>query len=279
LSEIIFGLISAMAWGGGDFAGGMASRKVGAYRAVLFAEVVGQVFLLVALAIFQERIIPARSFLIAFCAGGIGSLGLLILYQAMAAGKMSLAAPVSALLAAALPVIFGALTAGLPKTTQLAGFALALGAIWLVSQPEGDKPQLEHLSDLRLPLLAGVGFGMYFILMHGVAQEATLWPMIASRTGGMFLLGIVVLVIRRESLNIPRAGWPLVTLNAVLDVSGNLFYILAAQVGRVDIAAVLSSLYPGMTALLAWLILKEHISSGQRLGILAALAAIALMTI
>jgi drug/metabolite transporter (DMT)-like permease len=279
LLAIVFGLISALSWGGGDFAGGLASRRVGPFRAVLFAEVIGQVFLLAALAIFREPLISTRGLLIAFCAGGIGSLGLLILYQAMATGKMSIAAPVSALLAAALPVIFGTLTAGLPKITQLGGFVLALGAIWLVSQSEGDQPHLERLSDLRLPLLAGLGFGTYFILMHGVAQEATLWPMIASRTGGMLFLGVVVLIIRHESLIISRADWPLVTLSGTLDVGGNLFYILAAQAGRMDLAAVLSSLYPGMTALLAWLLLKEHISNGQRLGILAALLAIGLLTI
>jgi drug/metabolite transporter (DMT)-like permease len=277
--SILFGLLSAIVWGGGDFVGGLASRKVGAYRAVLFAEAIGLIFPLVAMGIFREGLPSTRGLIFAACAGGIGSLGLLSLYRAMAEGKMSIAAPVSALLAAALPVVVGALTEGLPKSTQLAGFALALGSIWLVSQSEGDvKLHIERLSDLRLPLLAGLGFGMYFVLIHGAAQEATLWPMLASRFGGMTLLAVVVFS-RRESLAIPRAGWPLVTISGALDVGGNAFYILAAQTGRLDIAAVLSSLYPGTTALLAWLILKEHISGNQRLGILIALLAIGLMTI
>jgi drug/metabolite transporter (DMT)-like permease len=252
---------------------------VGAWRAVFYAEIIGLALLLAALGIYREGLISTRGLLLGASAGAIGSLGLLALYRAMEVGKMSIAAPVSALLAALLPVVVGALTAGLPPLTQLAGVGLALLSIWLVSQTDGDgKPRLERLSDLRLPLLAGIGFGTYFILIHGVAQEATLWPMIASRAGGTLVL-VVVLFLRRESAKIPRAGWPLVALSGTLDVGGNLFYVLAAQTGRMDIAAVLSSLYPGMTALLAWFVLKEHISSGQRLGILAALAAIVLMTI
>lgn len=192
---------------------------------------------------------------------------------------MSIATPVSALLAALLPVVVGALMAGLSPLTQMAGVGLALLSIWLVSQTDGEaRLRLERLSDLRLPLLAGIGFGVYFILIHGVAQEATLWPMIASRSSGTLVL-VVVLFLRREGLAIPRASWPLVTLSGGLDVGGSLFYVLAAQTGRMDIAAVLSSLYPGITVLLAWFVLKERISSGQRLGILAALAGIVLMTI
>lgn len=275
---ILFGILSAISWGGGDFAGGLASRKVGALRAVLYAEVIGLVLLIAALVFYREALPPTRSLLLAVFAGSIGSLGLLVLYHAMATGKMSIAAPVSALLAAALPVMVAAFTEGLPKLSQFIGFALALAAIWLVSQSEDDKPHLEHLSDLRLPLLAGVGFGAYFVLIHSAAQEATLWPMIASRSGGMLLLGTVVLA-RREKLTIAGAGWPLLAANALLDVGGNLFYILAAQSGRLDIAAVLSSLYPGMTALLAWFFLKEHIRRAQQVGIVFALLAIILMTL
>ena len=237
---IFFGLLSAIVWGGGDFAGGLASRRVGAWRAVFYAEIIGLALLLAALAIYREGLISTRGLLLGASAGAVGSLGLLALYRAMQVGKMSIAAPVSALLAALLPVVVGALTAGLPPLTQMAGVGLALLSIWLVSQTEGDaRLRLERLSDLRLPLLAGIGFGTYFILIHGVAQEATLWPMIASRAGGTLVL-VVVLFLRRESAHIPRAGWPLVTLSGTLDVGGNLFYVLAAQAGRMDIAAVLS---------------------------------------
>jgi drug/metabolite transporter (DMT)-like permease len=278
--SIIYGILAAISWGGGDFSGGLASRRVGAYRAVFLSEVLGLGFLLVVLAIFREGLPSTWGLIFAMGVGAFGSISLLILYKAMEIGKMSIAAPISALLAAALPVVVGAMYDGMPKISQFAGFGLALAAVWLISQVgEGGKPHIQSLADLRLPLLAGIGFGTYFIIIHRVAQESTLWPMIASRTGGTIMLAAVVLGMRRESLKIPRGEWPLVTLCGILDVGGNFFYILASQSGRLDISAVLSSLYPGVTALLAWVLLKEHISNTQRVGIIIALGSIVLMTI
>ena len=158
------------------------------------------------------------------------------------------------------------------------GFGLALAAIWLVSiQPDAGRTHWQQASSLGLPLLAGLGFGAYFVIMHHFAREATLWPMVASRSGGMGIL-VCVALLGRRSLSTNRGMLPWFALNGVLDVGGNLFFILAGQAGRLDIAAVLSSLYPGSTVILAWLILKERISPAAGLGILLALAAIALMT-
>jgi uncharacterized membrane protein len=279
LSEIIFGLLSAITWGGGDFAGGVASRRVGAFKAVFYGESIGLVFLFAAIPLVNETIPAIGGLLSAALAGTIGSLGLLILYQAIANGKMSIAMPVSALLAAVLPVVVSAISEGLPGRLQMIGFGLALIAIWLISQDAHDnRLVLEKLSDLRLPLFAGLCFGTYFVLIHNSTQQATLWPMIASRSGGTLLM-LVVLFVRKEPFRAPLNAFPLISINAIMDVGGNLFYILAGQTGRLDVAAVLSSLYPGVTVILAWLLLKEHISSGQRVGILFALIAIGLMTV
>ncbi|HEX9331206.1 MAG TPA: DMT family transporter, partial [Anaerolineales bacterium] len=143
-----------------------------------------------------------------------------------------------------------------------------------------ERFRLEHLAELRLPILAGVGFGSYFIFIHNATQQtdAVLWTMFTSRIAGTLLL-LVVVLIRREPLSVPRAAWNVVFFNATLDVGGNFFYILASQIGRLDIAAVLSSLYPGSTVLLAWILLKERISFQQWLGIAAALVAIILFTL
>ncbi|HSK65782.1 MAG TPA: DMT family transporter, partial [Anaerolineales bacterium] len=226
--------------------------------------------------------IPSSTGLINSIIGGmLGSMGLLILYYSLAQGKMSIAAPVSALFAALLPVIVGALTEGLPDLLQVAGFGLALTAVWLISQgSQTEGFRIQHLTDLRLPILAGVGFGSYFIFIHYATQEtdSILWPMLVSRLAGTLLLFIVVLV-RREPLAVPRSAWTVVFFNASLDVGGNLFYILASQLGRLDTAAVLSSLYPGATVLLAWLLLKERIAFKQWVGIASALAAIVLFTL
>lgn len=276
--SIIFGFLSAMTWGAGDFAGGLASRKLGAYRAVLYADFFGLALIGIAVGIYREAIPPASVFIYAGIGGALGSVGLLLLYYSLAHGQMSIAAPVSALSAALLPVIVGAVTEGLPGWIQLLGFGLAMLAIWLISSGQGF--QLESLADLRLPILAGIGFGSYFIFIHYATQEtdAVLWTMVASRLAGTVLLLIVVLI-RREPLILPRSTWTVVFFNATLDIGGNFFYILASQFGRLDVAAVLSSLYPGSTVLLAWILLKERISLQQWIGIAAALIAIVLFTI
>jgi len=281
LLSILFGLTSALTWGAGDFAGGLSSRKLGAYRAVLFGDFFGLLALFVVAGIYRENFPALYPLLTAGLAGMLGSMGLLVLYYSMIRGQMSIAAPVSALLAATLPVIVGGILDGMPKPLQFLGFGFALLAVWMISQGDStEKFHIGRLADLRLPLLAGLGFGSYFVLMGAAtrATTSTFWPMIASRTAGTLLL-LVFVLIRRESLGVPRGAWKVVLANAILDVSGNLFYILALKTGRLDVSAVLSSLYPGATVLLAWLVLKERIARNQWLGILAALIAIALLTL
>lgn len=279
--SILFGFLSALSWGAGDFAGGLASRKLGAYRAVLYADFFGLLLILIALGIFRESIPTLPVLINSIIGGALGSVGLLVLYYSLSQGQMSIAAPVSALFAAVLPVVVGAITEGLPKFMQLIGFGIALVSIWLISRGDATEPfRIQHIADLRLPILAGVGFGSYFIFMHYAAQGTgtVLWPMVASRLAGTVLLFFVVMI-RRESLAIPSTAWKVVLFNATLDVTGNFFYILASRSGRLDIAAVLSSLYPGSTVLLAWLLLKERIAFRQWIGIAAALAAIILFTL
>lgn len=277
--SILFGIASSLSWGAGDFAGGLSSRRVGAYRAVFYADFFGLLILL-GIALFYREAFPSTGgFINSLLGGALGSFGLLILYYSLSVGQMSIAAPVSALFAALLPVVYGALTEGLPTAIQFLGFGLALAAVWLISQGDGGF-HVSKISDLRFPILAGVGFGCYFIFMHNAAGEpdSILWPMILSRLAGTVMIFFIVLA-RRESFPVPRGAWGVVLVNAVLDLGGNFFYILASKAGRIDIAAVLSSLYPGATVILAWLILKEHISRVQALGIGLAFVAIYLFAV
>jgi drug/metabolite transporter (DMT)-like permease len=282
LLSILFGLLSALGWGAGDFTGGLAARKTGAYRAVFYGEIIGIFILLVATALFGEPIPNLRVWLLSMLAGAFGTIGLMLLYHSMTLGLMSIAAPVSALLAAALPVFVGAFTEGLPKFLTLIGFGFALFAVWMVSQGEGGVKGtllLSHLSDLKLPLLAGIGFGLYFVVMHeATSGGAMIWPMVASRGGGLILITASMLTTRAAWKVEDSSAWPVLTLNGILDVSGNLFFILASQTGRLDVAAVLSSLFPGSTVMLAWIFLKERLTRNQWIGILSALIAIVLMT-
>jgi drug/metabolite transporter (DMT)-like permease len=279
LITILFGLISAASWGAADFTGGLASRKTGAYQTVFYGEAAGLVVIL-AMAFAASQTIPALSvWLLAMAAGAVGTSGLLLLYHSMTKGLMSIATPVSALLAALIPVLVGSILENPPGALVILGFVFALGAVWLISQSQdGVKDVLSHLADLRLPLLAGIGFGLYFVLMHGATRHATYWPMVASRTGGMLTL-VFYMTLSRQSWVPVKSAYGMILINGLLDVGGNLFYVLAGQLGRLDVAAVLSSLYPGSTLLLAWIFLKERLSRTQWTGIFAALVAIVLFTL
>lgn len=279
--SIIYGLLSALTWGAGDFTGGLAARKVGSYRSVFYAEIIGILFLLIILPFVKETFPNQHVVLFSMLAGAVGTIGLMLLYHAMAIGMMSIAAPVSALLAATIPVVFGIFTEGLPNVLTLIGFGFALFAVWMISQGEdGIKDIFSHLSDLKLPLLAGIGFGFYFILVHQATGDthAIIWPLILSRIGGLILVTIYLLI-TRASLKIEPSSLPIISANGALDLGGNFFFILASRAGRLDVAAVLSSLFPGATVLLASIFLKERLTRNQWFGVISALIAIILMTI
>jgi drug/metabolite transporter (DMT)-like permease len=187
---------------------------------------------------------------------------------------MGIIAPITAVLAASLPVIFSALTLGLPRPLQLAGFALALLSVVLVSRPErlAGRP-----AGLGLALLAGLGFGGFFILIGQVSAHALFWPLACARVASLLFM-LVFIHVRGEPMLPKKQGFLLILLAGALDVAGNVFFILAAHAGRLDVATILSSLYPAMTVLLAALILRERVSRLQATGIALALAAIVLIS-
>jgi len=281
LLSILFGLGAALGWGAGDFTGGIASRKVGAHRAVFYSEIAGVFLLLAMQAVVREAFPTFQNWLFAMFAGAVGTLGLMLLYHSMTLGLMSVSAPVSGLLAALLPVIVGMAREGLPQTPTVIGFIFALAAVWLISQSEaGFRDILAHLSDLKLPMLAGLTFGLYFILMHeSTSDGGRVLPMIASRAGGSIMIASYMLFSRASLRVSDKSAWFVLLLNGVFDVGGNVFFVLAGQAGRLDVASVLSSLFSGVTVLLAWIFLRERLSRGQWLGVAFALAAIVLMTL
>jgi drug/metabolite transporter (DMT)-like permease len=188
---------------------------------------------------------------------------------------MGIVAPVSAVSAAAIPVIFTALTEGLPQELQLLGFGLALVSIWMLSRPE---PLGGHPKGLGMALLAGLGFGGYFTALDQIREGAFFLPLVVSRITAFGLILAFALVTRRQLIP-PSFPAVLLTLNGVLGVTGTLFFLLAAQNGRLDIAAVLGSLYPAVTAILAKIITKENMVRLQVAGMAVAILAVALITI
>ena len=274
-APILLGLLSALTWGAGDFNGGLAVKRSNPYGVVAVAHIISLGLLLALIPVLGEPVPPLRDWLWGGAAGLTGGVGLLILYRALAEGRMSVAAPVSALLAAALPVLTGIILEGNPGAWALFGFLLALAAVWLVSGGEG---VVIRFNDLLQPVLAGITFGAFFIFLERSSHTSLLWPLIAVRIVSISsLLGYAILtrqpwIPKRESL-IP------ILLSAILDTAGNAAYALSARMGRLDVAAVLGALYPGATVILAWVFLKERISRIQAVGILLALGAIILLTL
>ena len=231
-----------------------------------------------ALALLAREPVPsAIDLLWGALASLIGLSGLVFLYRALAEGQMTVTAPVSALFAALIPVIFGFVTLGAPSLTTFIGFGLAFLAVWLISQTDMTNWRLSF-ADLRLPLLSGFFFGLYFIVIHRATINAFFWPLVMARFAGFIAFGLYALVTRQPAMP-PRDVWGFCIINGVVDIGGNAFYILSAQTGRIDVAAVLGALYPASTVLLAWIFLKEKITWVQTTGILVAFVAIVLMTI
>jgi len=275
LAPLIFGLTAATCWGAGDFCGGMATKAASAYRVIISSQLVS-LLLLVLLAIVLHEPLPAiNHLLLAGVAGIIGAIGMLALYRALAVGQMGVAAPVSAVVAAGIPVMVGSFIEGPPSTAQLIGFGLALVAVWFISRT-GNSAIRWH--DLGLPILAGLGFGTFYVLIGSAGQSAVWWPLVAARIGSLSALFIVTIVKRQPRL-VEKQALKLIILIGVFEVGGNACYILARQAGRLDVAAVLASLYPAVTVWLAWFFLKERMYRLQSIGVLAALAAIVLISI
>ena len=269
-----FGLASAATWGAGDFCGGLATRRANVYGVILVGDFVGGVLLAGLALAFGEALPPWNDMLLGGLAGLAGAVGLIALYRALALGRMSVASPVAAVVSAALPAVFGSFLEGLPGLGRGIGFGLALLGVWLVSSSE--KARIAW-GELGLPIIAGLGFGVFFILIDGVSQAAVFWPLIGARLAAVAALGAFGAATRQ--VRWPRAEHlPLTALVGVLDAGGNTFFALAARAGRLDVAAVLSSLYPATTVWLAWLILKERIGRWQIAGIIAVLTAIVLIT-
>ena len=268
------GLVAGGAWGAGDFTGGLAARRANVFGVVVVGYTFGLLVMISIVALKQESIPPRSSLLWAICAGLIGGVALAAFYAGLAAGKMGVVAPVAAVLTAAAPVVFAWFHEGLPHRYQIAGFALALIALWLVSRPEQSGPP----EGFGLAIFSGLGFGAYLILIHMAGKEAVYWPLATSRAASVVSLLAGSLAFRKFRLP-ARPQVPLCAAAGILDAFGLACFLLAARSGRFDVAAVLSSLYPAVTALLASVLLKEHMSTWQRWGMIAALVSVVLIAV
>ncbi len=276
LAAVTFGLFASLSWGVSDFSGGLATKRAAVMSVVAIAHMIG-LALMIALAILTNEVFPPTDDLIwGGLAGLAGLVGVAALYRALAFGRMGLAAPTAAVLSAVLPASVGILLYGLPAPVQLVGFGFGLASLWFISYW---RSALRDTSGLGLALLAGVGLAGFFILIDRIASEGVFWPLAAARLASATVMVVAMLVSRRNGMPHGKQLWSFVVLAGLLDAGGNVFFALATQAGRLDIAAVVSSLYPAITVLLARIILKEHVSRVQAFGVVTALIAISLIAV
>jgi drug/metabolite transporter (DMT)-like permease len=276
LGAVFYGLLASLMWGTGDFSGSVAAKRMNAIGVVALSHIVGLVLLLIVAVVSGEAVPGVSDWLWGAASGLAGAVGLAALYQALAVGKAGIAAPIAAVVAAALPVGWSLFFSGIPGTLVIAGIVLGLISVLLVS---GGDLRGGDARTAKLALLSGAGFGGFYILVDQFSPGAVFYPLVAARLTSSVVTTLLVLA-RGQSLRPPDrvAGWTLVLAGA-LDVGANVFYTLATQSGRLDEAVVVSSLYPAVTILLAYLIRHERISPVQGVGVAAALMAVAFISV
>lgn len=268
----LYALGAVSTWGTSDFIGGYTARKFQAFLLTAIGHFSGTVLVVILALAAHDPLPPVAHLRWAVLAGAASGVSLAIFYHALSQGNMGIAAPVTAVLSAGIPTVVGFTSEGSPGALTLAGFAIALAGIWLISRPEGGaRPR-----GLGLALVAGIGFALLFILIRKAGNGSALWISAASRASSFVVTGSIVLL-GRKFTPAYRLGFVLALLAGCIDVSGTVFFVRASQMGRLDTAVVLCSFYPAITVLLARLFLKERFTRWKMVGILAMLASVPLI--
>jgi drug/metabolite transporter (DMT)-like permease len=272
LTSTMYALGAVGSWGISDFVGGYTARRFQPFFLAAIGHLSGTTMVVCLALAAHETFPPLAQLRWAAAAGACGGVSLALFYRALSQGNMGLAAPVSAVMGAALPTAFGMFTEGFPGVVPIAGFALAIIGIWLVSRPEGgSRPK-----GVALALIAGFGFALFFIFVKQAGNGAALWIAAASRGSSLVATGAITILGRKFAPTYPR-GFALGMFAGCMDVTGTVMFIRASQTGRLDTAVILSSLYPAVTVLLARFLLKEHFTRWKTVGMIAALTAVVMI--
>jgi drug/metabolite transporter (DMT)-like permease len=273
----LLGLLAALTYGAGDFAAGLAARNFPSARVAACVLPLEAAVVAVAVVIAPGHGATIRALAWGALSGVGGGIGTLALYRGLAAGRMAVVAPVSAVLAAVVPAVVGVALGDRLRITAVAGIVLALPAIALVSRVE-DVGERSGGSGVLAGMVAGAGFALLFIALDRAGTRAGAWPALPGQVVAVAFVAPFALradgpwrPTRRTSALLVAAG--------VLSAAANLLYLAATGRGALAIVAVLTSLYPAVTVLLARLLLAERWSRPQAAGLLAAVVAIVLVTV
>lgn len=275
MTAVILATACAVVYGTADFFGGLATRRSQVLSVVALSQLAGLALILVLLPALPGTV-SAPALLWGLLAGLSGAAGLALFYRALATGVMSVVAPTTAATSAALPVLFGLATGERPRFWALAGVVLALGSIVLISQDRSTGKG--SAASVLVSLAAGAGFGGFFILLAMAPSDAGLWPLVGARLSSVTVVVLLALVTRR-SLRPGAGSLRVIVAAGALDMAANVLFLLAQRQGLLSLVAVLVSLYPASTLLLARQVLGERLRGVQIAGVACALAAVTLIAV
>ncbi|HEU6446503.1 MAG TPA: DMT family transporter [Gaiellaceae bacterium] len=266
---------ASIAWGVGDFLGGLKSRTVPLLVVLLLAQVSGvlAIGLVVAAA---GNAPPGPSVLWAPLAAVCGTLGLAAFFHGMAVGSISVVAPIAAV-GAVVPVVFGIATGDDVSGRQTVGFALALAGVALASFERHETGSMRVAAGVPWAIAAVVGFGGYYVPMHKASGEDFLWAAFTFRIS-VCLLVLAAWLVLRPPLGAARGSLLAIGLIGVMDTAGNSLFAAASSLGDVSVVSVLATLYPVVTVGLAAAVLSERVAGLQLLGVAAALTGVVLIS-
>jgi drug/metabolite transporter (DMT)-like permease len=274
---IVLSLAAAFIYGAADFFGGLASKRNLVWSVVFASGAAGLVTALASLPLLASGAPRAHDLELGVLIGLVGLIGVAALYRGLAIARMSVVAPITAVVAAAVPILYGVLRGERPSWSAALGIVLALGAVALVSRSSDEDvtgdPEPQR-AGLLLAFISGAGFGLVYVLLAASSRGA--WPLVASRTTFLICTGLIVLRLRPSPLLAPGTG-RLAVLTGILDMGANVFYLLSLRYTLISIAAVIASLYPASTVMLARVVLHERLHAVQWAGVACALAGVVLM--
>lgn len=265
--------ISSLLYGVADFTGGLATRRERVFAVVTYSQLIGLAGALVALGLLPAATLDRSDIIFGAAAGLAGGLALVVFYQGLATGRVVVVAPVAALMSAIVPVIAGLALGERPTLLESIGVAAALPAIWLVSS--GRREDHGRPTKAWMGLVSGIGFGLFFVLIAQTPQESGLWPLVPARILSISLVAAIGLA--SGSMRIARPTVGLIAVAGVLDMAANVAFLIASRSELLALVAVITSLYPAATLILARTVLNERLRGRQPLGL--ALAALGVVLI
>ena len=277
----LLAVLSAASFGAADFLGGLASRRSSPLRVVAVSQLYGLALIVLLLAAFPPDAYTVGDLLWGAAAGLSGGAGLVALYRGLARARMGVVAPITAGVGAVVPALFGLVTGDRPSTVASSGVVLALAAIFVVGRAprdSGGRATASWATSKGIPeaLVAGIGFGAFFIFLSNTASASGVWPLVGARVASLALLWVILAALP-GTVSIRAETNSLILGAGSLDIIANALFLYATRSGMLTLVAVLSSLYPAATVLLARVVLHERLSRSQVGGVVLALIGTALI--